>query len=93
MTPRLARRIASDQRAHAVRRAAERFGLTLNRAALDALAGMIRRGELAHIVTRPSGKSLYAMKVDESGRECCVVYDSHTGAVVSFLPRPRAGVA
>ena len=77
---------AQAQRLHAKRRADERYGLTLNRAALEAMAREIRAGRSTPLGRQTHRTSLHLVTVD--GETVRVVYDRNRKTIVTCLPRP-----
>lgn len=72
-----------DQRAHAKRRALERYGLTLNRHELEEMNAKARR---AQVLERQSQRvTVRAIQVGPV--YIPVVYDQVRGTIVTFLPK------
>ena len=75
---------ATRQRAHAKRRALERYGLDINRRRMKEIVVLLQAG-LAEFLERQSCRiSLWKMNID--GVDVRVVYDNKRKTIVSFLP-------
>lgn len=72
------------QRAHAKRRAKQRYGLTLNRHELRQVVLQIQEGRAKQIEKQGNGK--FVFEVTYEGMVIPVVYDKTTKNVVTFLP-------
>lgn len=72
------------QREHAVRRAAERFGLHLSAEDYDALVQAIQTGQTRFLFRESLRLSHHAICVQ--GAWCRVVYDARRKTIVTFLP-------
>lgn len=80
----MSRKTARHSRAHARKRALERYGLDLTARDLDALALAIRRGQ-SQLIRRESLTRTHHLIVCR-GRVMHAVYDKTTKAIATFLP-------
>jgi hypothetical protein len=76
------------QRAHAKRRAAERFDLNLNRHDLAKLVQDIQLGRGVFVERQSHRVSVWNVAIGE--RRVNVVYDKLRKTIVTFLPKERA---
>jgi len=76
------------QRAHARRRALERYGIVLNKEARRAMVEAVRSGR-ARLVHRRSNR-VATYEIEWEGRTVLLSYDRKRGTIVTFLP-PRKG--
>ncbi len=72
------------QRAHAKRRAAERFGLNLTKEAQREIVSRIQNGKAKFLEKQSLRISLWL--VDWNGTEMRVVYDKNRKSIVTCLP-------
>ena len=72
------------QRAHAIRRARERYGIDLNRDQYTALCASLRKGAGIFLGRQSNRLTVWRLVVAE--RACNVVYDKQRGTIVTFLP-------
>ena len=75
---------ALAQRQHAVRRAAERFGVVLSTEAYDALVRQIQAGQARFLFKESTRLSHFALVI--GGVEVRAVYDRMRHTVVTVLP-------
>jgi len=75
------------QRVHAVRRAAERYGLSMNHRKLRILVDDIQKGR-GEFVRRQSHR-VSIWRIDVEGHSVRVVYDKLRKTIVTFLPPER----
>ena len=73
-----------SQRGHARRRLAERFGIRITNAELDALANNIRQG-IGECLGRQSNR-VTIWKIELEGRLMKCAYDKRTKEIVTFMP-------
>jgi hypothetical protein len=80
------------QRRHAKRRAAERYGLELNRHDMRTLVEQIQHGDAEFIERQSLRVSVWWVTV--GGKRCRVVYDRLRKTIVTFLPEePREHIS
>lgn len=72
------------QRAHTRRRAQERYGVKLNKAAMAALIARIQSNR-AKFVERQSNR-ITVWEVEHQSKRMRVVYDTKRGTIVTCLP-------
>lgn len=72
------------QRVHAKRRAAERYGLILNRSDLREIVLAIQRQQATFLFKESNRLTHYAL--DFQGKRVVVVYDKQRKTIVTFLP-------
>lgn len=72
------------QRIHAKKRAAQRYGLVLNRGQLRQIVQLIQEERGVFLERQSLRVTLW--QIEWEGRLCKVVYDSQRKNVVSFLP-------
>jgi len=72
-------------RIHAKRRAAERYGVAVNRAALREVTRQIQSGEAAFVEKQSLRLSCFLVVID--GRKMIAIYDRVRKTAVTFLPR------
>lgn len=73
------------QRRHAQKRAAERFGLFLNRDQLNALVKQIQTGYALLVEKQSNRVSVWRVSLPDGG-SANVVYDKQRHTIVTFLP-------
>jgi len=82
---------AYAQGVHAIRRAAERYGLRIGKRTLQRLVADIQQGRGTFIRRQSNRVSLWQLNVE--GRPVRVVYDRLRKTIVTFLPPESAGGA
>jgi hypothetical protein len=74
---------AESQRAHACRRASERYDLQLSDEKLASLVRQIMTGRAQFIEKQSNRVSIF--QVDVEGRHAFVAYDKHRKSIITFL--------
>lgn len=78
------RKTRKDAHRHAVRRAAERYGVTLTKGDIEALAWRIRRGRgVTFLGSQSSTRSVWL--VEHAGLQMKAIYQKRLGAILTFL--------
>src|SRR5262245_10553695 len=77
---------AEDQRRHALRRASERYGLTLSPGQYDELCHRIRHGQDGAVFLDRQSNRVSMWAVRHGLRWLPVIYDSRRHQIVTFLP-------
>lgn len=72
-------------RVHAKRRAAQRYGIMLNRAQLNELVKQIWRGEATLVHKVSVNRSIWIVRLPDS-RPARIVFDKKRRSIVTFLP-------
>lgn len=75
---------AESERVHAIRRAQDRFGVTLNRDGYDHLCSLIKTGR-AEFVRRQSHR-VTVFRLTLGDQPCHAVYSTATHQIVTFMP-------
>lgn len=72
------------ERAHAKKRALERFSISYNKEVRREIISTIKAG--AAILLRKQSNRVSLWKVQVAGQDCKVAYDKHRKEIITFLP-------